>query len=170
MKNQCFLIPIGIPQCNTWVFMYDSLTSWSWIILEKLTLVHLLKKLLSISWNPTAHYRVHKSPSLVPTFRQIHPVHTLPSYSYFFKIHFNIILPSTCMPSLHSGSFRLVFLLKLYRHFSSLPCATRPAHLNLFDLITWIVLYEETNYEGPNNVTFFFSLLLHLPCMSKYSP
>jgi hypothetical protein len=45
----------------------------------------------NILWNLNVHYRVHKSPPLVPTLSQISPVHT--TLSYHSKIHFNIIHP-----------------------------------------------------------------------------
>jgi hypothetical protein len=43
-------------------------------------------------WNPTVHYRVHKSPPLDPILSQAHQAHTFPSY--FPKMCSNIILPS----------------------------------------------------------------------------
>jgi hypothetical protein len=61
------------------------------------------QELPSILWNPKVHYRVRKSPLLVPIVSQIDPVHTI--LSYLFKIHFNIVphlrlgLPSGLLPS-----------------------------------------------------------------------
>jgi len=43
--------------------------------------------------NQNFHYRVHKSPPVVPVLSQTNRVHEFPTY--FFNIHFNIILSST---------------------------------------------------------------------------
>jgi hypothetical protein len=63
------------------------------------------EELPSILWNPRVHYRVHKSPPLVPFLSQINPIHTI--VSYLSKIHFNTVHPPTSWSSQWSPSFWL---------------------------------------------------------------
>ena len=53
---------------------------------------------------PDVHYGVHNSPSHVPILSKLKPVNALqPS---FFKMHYNVILPSTPRYAKKSLSFR----------------------------------------------------------------
>jgi len=66
-------------------------------------------------WNPKAHYCVHRSLQLYLIHNHMNPVHTVTPY--FSKIHFNIILPCLCFPSV---LFHSCFWPKLCMHFLSL--------------------------------------------------
>jgi len=79
-------------------------------------------------WNQKDHYYFLKSPPLVSVLSQMNLVHILTPY--FFKIHFNIIVPSTSK-SLNCGFFPLGFRLKFYTHFL-LP-SVPPISISWFD-------------------------------------
>ena len=83
-KQQKFSIPLNN---NSYL-----LTTWSRVLLEKLTSFAANQEIARILWNPKVHYRTHKRLPPVPILSQLHPVPTTPSY--FLKIHLNIIFPS----------------------------------------------------------------------------
>ena len=61
------------------------------------------KELPCILWNPKIHYHIHKSPLPVSVLSKLDLLHT---ESHFWKIHWNIIVPSTSGFSHPSPSFR----------------------------------------------------------------
>jgi hypothetical protein len=100
------------------------------------------QELPSMLRNPKIHYRVHKSPPLIPILSQINPVHTIPSY--LSKIYLNIVQLSTHLRfGLPSGLFLSGFPTNILHAFRFSPIlAIWPAHLILFDLIIQIILGE----------------------------
>jgi hypothetical protein len=91
------------------------------------------QELPSILWNPKVHYRVHKSPALIPILNQINPVHTIPSHPISLK---SILILSTHLRlGLPSGSFLLAFPPISYIYSSSphscyMPCLSHPPWLD----------------------------------------
>jgi hypothetical protein len=56
-----------------------------------------------ILWNPKFHYLVNKSPTLVPTQRQINPVYTTSSYLSTIRFKFSeVYVHKWCISSLPS--------------------------------------------------------------------
>jgi hypothetical protein len=81
------------------------------------------QEFLNILWNARVHYRVHKSPPLVPIQRQINPVHTDPSH--LSNIHFIIIFPP-------SGPFPSGFPTKILYPFLLFQACYMPCPSNIY--------------------------------------
>ena len=104
------------------------------VFFGKLVVPYLVKKFPALYETPNIHYRVHNSPSSCPCPGPDQST----SLSYFLKIHFNIILPSTPRSSKLFLSFRFPYQNPV--SISSLPIrATCSAHLILFDFVTRII-------------------------------
>ena len=107
------------------------LTSWSRVLLEKLTGFAANQEIPRILWNPKVHYHTHKRPPSVPILSQLHPFPT--TLSHFLKVHLNIILSSTSWSSKWSLSLRFYHQNSVYA--SPLPHThymPRPFHSSRF--------------------------------------
>jgi hypothetical protein len=93
------------------------------------------------------HYRVHKSPPLVPIFSHMHLDQTFPPQ--VLKTHSNIIFPSTPKSSQWSLPFRFSDQNSVCIYNFSNAC-NMLAHLILFHLIPLTLFGEMFSYEAPH--------------------
>ena len=93
------------------------------------------REVFSLICKAKGHYRVYKSPLLVPNLSQLNPAHILTHHS--FKIYLNIIPPSTLWS--HDRSVAFIMQLHFCMNFSSFPCVLRapPISSPLITVVTF---------------------------------
>ena len=105
-------------------------------------------------WNPEVQCRIHEGSPIIPILGQINLIPRIDAY--LFKVHSNIVLPSTPRPPQRS-IFNIYYFIYFYIFFLfifGLPVkilkvllpssilATCPAHLSILDLMTLTILGE----------------------------
>jgi len=118
-------------------------------------------------WNLKVHYRLHKSPSLVPVLSQMHPLYTFPNY--FPKIHSKTIFLFTTRSYAWSLHFKFSDQnLVSISHLSHACYMSQTSHSTSFDHpnnIWWSVKVVKLIIIQSSPASCHF-----LPLKSKYSP
>jgi hypothetical protein len=123
----------------------------------------------NIYLTPKVHFRVHKSPPLVPILSQMNPVHT--TSSYLSKFHFNLSsylhlrLPSGLFPSDYPTKILYAFFFPMRA--TALPISSSSTWLFWLYLVKSIV-YEAPPYAVFSNFILFYPSSVHIfssaPC------
>ena len=85
---------------------------------------------------PEVQCRIHKGSPIIPILSRINPIPRIDTY--FFKVHSNIVFPSSL--GLPNSLFPVRLPAKIFKAFSH--SGYMSAHLNLLDLITLTILGE----------------------------
>ena len=134
------------PKC---IIIFDILTPWCSVLLEKLTGFAATQEISRISMNPKVHYRTNKRRppvSILHQPKQVHiPYHTSWRSTLILFIHLFLGLPSGLVPSIFPTK-------TLYKNLSSPIRATCPTHLILLHFITHTLLCEQ--YKSSHSLLF----------------
>jgi hypothetical protein len=137
------------------------------VLVQKLTVTQLVKKFPAFYYKPEGSLPCsHESPSLVTILSQLNPIHNFPPY--FFKVHYNIILPSAPGSSkwfLHSNFPTSV----LWALISLMPVTCPPPPTKFLNFTNLINIWWRVQNKKFLIIKIFTVSFYILPLRIKYS-